>query len=245
MVFGATGGTGRQVVEQAVAAGHDVTVLARDPARVVARDRVTVIGGDVLTPQPWRAAVAGQDAVLSCLGSTDRRHTTTVYSEGTANILAAMRDGGVRRVLCLSSAGLEIAPGTPLGQRLVTRLVIQRLYRHGYADMARMERLVAAARDLDWTIVRPPMLTDGPAAGDRQGEVDLPRRPRPLPARPRHRRGEPAHRRRDLRLTDTAVPEVTRERRHSRNPERSGNRHRDADLCVPFKPGGRRGEGGS
>lgn len=166
MVFGATGGTGRQVVEQAVAAGHDVTVLARDPARVVARDRVTVIGGDVLTPQPWRAAVAGQDAVLSCLGSTDRRHPTTVYSEGTANILAAMRDGGVRRVLCLSSAGLEIAPGTPLGQRLVTRLVIQRLYRHGYADMARMERLVAAARDLDWTIVRPPMLTDGPQTGD-------------------------------------------------------------------------------
>ncbi|MGI5163526.1 NAD(P)-dependent oxidoreductase [Spirillospora sp. CA-253888] len=164
MVFGATGGTGRQVVEQAVAAGHDVTVVVRDPARVTARG-VAAVTGDVLAPQSWRAAVAGHDVVLSCLGSTDRRHPTTVYSEGTANILNAMRDGGVRRVLCLSSAGLEIAPDTPPGQRLVTRFVIQRLYRHGYADMARMERLLAAA-DLDWTVVRPPMLTDGPLTGD-------------------------------------------------------------------------------
>ncbi|MFI6325591.1 NAD(P)-dependent oxidoreductase [Nonomuraea sp. NPDC050556] len=169
MVFGATGGTGRQVVEQALAAGHEVTVVARDPARVPERERVTVIIGDALTPEPWRTEVKGQDAVLSCLGSTDRRHPTTVYSDGTANILTAMRDGGVRRVICLSSAGLEIAPDTPLGQRLVTRLVIQRLYRHGYADMARMERDMAAAHDLDWTVVRPPMLTDGPLTGNYQG----------------------------------------------------------------------------
>ncbi|MFI6522763.1 NAD(P)-dependent oxidoreductase [Spirillospora sp. NPDC050679] len=165
MVFGGTGGTGRQVVEQAVAAGHDVTVVARGPARVTTRGAATV-PGDVLAPQSWRAALAGHDAVLSCLGSTDRGRPTTVYSEGTANILNAMRDGGVRRVLCLSSAGLEIAPGTRLGRRLVTRLVIQRLYRHGYADMARMERALAAVDDLDWTVVRPPMLTDGPLTGD-------------------------------------------------------------------------------
>ncbi|MGW2218918.1 NAD(P)-dependent oxidoreductase [Nonomuraea sp. NPDC001684] len=165
MVLGATGGTGRQVVEQAVAAGHDVTVLARDPARVPAGERVSVIGGDVLTPGPWRDAVAGHEAVLSCLGSTDRGHPTTVYSQGTANVIAAMRDGGVRRLLCLSSAGLDIPPGTPLGRRLVTRFVIQRLYRHGYADMRRMEAAVTAAHDIDWTIVRPPMLTDGPLTG--------------------------------------------------------------------------------
>ncbi|RSN11465.1 hypothetical protein DMB42_12795 [Nonomuraea sp. WAC 01424] len=164
-VFGATGGTGRQVVAQAVAAGHDVTVVARDPARVPAADRARVIGGDVLTPGPWQAALAGQDAVLSCLGSTDRGNPTTVYSGGTAAIVAAMREGGVRRLLCLSSAGLEIPPGTPLGRRLVTRFVIQRLYRHGYADMERMERALADVRDIDWTVVRPPMLTDGPLTG--------------------------------------------------------------------------------
>ncbi|WP_327092121.1 SDR family oxidoreductase [Nonomuraea sp. NBC_01738] len=166
IVFGATGGTGRQVVEQALAGGHDVTVVARDPARVTAHSpaysEVRVVQGDVLTPGLWTAAFDGQDAVLSCLGSTDRRRPTTVYSAGTAAIVAAMRASGVRRVVCLSSAGLEIAPDIPAAQRVVTRLVIQRLYRHGYADMTRMEQELARIGDLGWTVVRPPMLTDGP-----------------------------------------------------------------------------------
>jgi uncharacterized protein YbjT (DUF2867 family) len=66
--------------------------------------------------------------------------------------------------MCLSSAGLEIPAEISLAQRLVTRLVIQRLYRHGYTDMAAMERVVTAS-GIDWTIIRPPMLTDGPFTG--------------------------------------------------------------------------------
>jgi putative NADH-flavin reductase len=164
MIFGATGGTGARLLDQALEAAHDVTVLARNPTSI-GRENVTVCQGDVLDPAPWRSLVAGQDAVLSCLGSTDRKHATTVYSEGTANILAAMRSGAVRRLVCLSSAGLDIAPETPLAQRLVTRLVIQRIYRHGYADMAKMENLVTAG-DTDWTVIRPPMLTNGPLTAD-------------------------------------------------------------------------------
>jgi putative NADH-flavin reductase len=64
----------------------------------------------------------------------------------------------------LSSAGLEIPPGTSLPQRLITEHLIQRLYRHPYTDMARMEAMVKQTT-LDWTIIRPPMLTDGPATG--------------------------------------------------------------------------------
>jgi putative NADH-flavin reductase len=160
MIFGATGGTGARLLDQALEAGHDVTILARNPTSI-SRENVTVLQGNVLNPRPWQSLVAGQDAVLSCLGSIDRKHATTVYSEGTANILAAIRSGGVRRLICLSSAGLDIAPETPLAQRLVTRLVIQRIYRHGYADMAKMENLVTAS-DTDWTVIRPPMLTNGP-----------------------------------------------------------------------------------
>ncbi|OKI22705.1 NAD(P)H-binding protein [Streptomyces sp. CB03911] len=171
-LFGATGGTGAQLLAQALAAGHQVTAVVRDPARVArpaatgpggtgAPGGLALVRGDVLTPGTWAHALTGQDAVLSCLGSTDRRRPTTVYSQGTRNILAAMREAGVGRLLCLSSAGLEVAPGTPLPQRLVTRLVVQRLYRHGYADMARMEALLKGS-DTDWTVVRPPMLTDGP-----------------------------------------------------------------------------------
>ncbi|MCX5211614.1 SDR family oxidoreductase [Kitasatospora sp. NBC_00240] len=192
-LFGATGGTGAQLLKQALAAGHQVTAVVRDPARVTrppgvapgstgasngpdgpdGPDGLTLVRGDVLDPGAWTEALAGQDAVLSCLGSIDRRHPTTVYSQGTRNIVGAMRAAGVGRLLCLSSAGLEIAPGTPLPQRLVTRLVVQRLYRHGYADMARMEALVRES-DLAWTIVRPPMLTDGPLGGRYRTAVNGP-----------------------------------------------------------------------
>ncbi|MFI6603212.1 NAD(P)-dependent oxidoreductase [Nonomuraea sp. NPDC050536] len=166
LVFGATGGTGARLLTQALDAGHAVTVVARDPGAIVLPDRARsdVIQGDVLEPHTWSGAMSGHDAVLSCLGTRDRKHPTTVYSQGTANIIDAMNLAGVRRLVCLSSAGLEIPPGTPLGQRLVTRYVIQRLYRYGYADMAVMERIVRAS-DLDWTIIRPPMLTDSPSTG--------------------------------------------------------------------------------
>ncbi|MBD0710283.1 MULTISPECIES: NAD(P)-dependent oxidoreductase [unclassified Streptomyces] len=170
LLFGVTGGTGARLLSQSLAAGHQVTAVARDPARLRGGDpgaRPTLLRGDVLAPESWREAVAGQDAVLSCLGSTDRKRPTTVYSEGTRHIVEAMRASGVRRLLCLSSAGLEVAPDLPLPQRLVTRQVIQRLYRHGYADMARMEGFLAstAPGETLWTVVRPPMLTDGPLTG--------------------------------------------------------------------------------
>ncbi|MEV8630760.1 SDR family oxidoreductase [Streptosporangium sp. NPDC051023] len=173
IIFGSTGGTGLQVLAQALDAGHDVTVVVRDPAKVSAagQGRLTVVPGDVLEPGAWKGEVAGHDAVLSCLGSRDRGHPTTVYSRGTSNLIEAMRETGVRRLLCLSSAGLEIPPETPFAQRLVTRFVIQRLYRHGYADMAVMESLVKAA-PVDWTIIRPPMLTDGLPTGRQRAAID-------------------------------------------------------------------------
>ncbi|MFE0651604.1 NAD(P)-dependent oxidoreductase [Streptomyces sp. NPDC059534] len=184
LLFGVTGGTGAQLLDQALGAGHQVTAVARDPARVPVTDpgtRLTVVPGDVLAPDGWRRAVPGHDAVVSCLGSTDRKHPTTVYSQGARNIVEAMRAAGVGRLLCLSSAGLEITPDVPLPQRLVTRFVVQRLYRHGYADMARMETFMASASagDTAWTVVRPPMLTDGPLTGRyrtaENGHLDRPK----------------------------------------------------------------------
>ncbi|MGC2939267.1 NAD(P)-dependent oxidoreductase [Brevibacterium sp. FAM 24638] len=167
LVLGATGGTGAALLDQALAAGHDVTVIARSLAdvRVPAEETVEVVEGDVLEPGPWQAVAAEHAVVLSCLGSTDRHHPTTVYSQGTLNVLAAMGTDPHRRLICLSSAGLDIPPDTPLPQKLVTRLIIQRLYRHGYADMRRMED---ALRDTDarWTVVRPPMLTGETGGGD-------------------------------------------------------------------------------
>lgn len=174
LLLGATGGTGAALLDQAVAAGHDVTVIARTPANVHSfDDAVTLVQGDVLEPGPWQDIAAEHDTLLSCLGSTDRRHATTVYSRGTLNALTAMGTEPERRVVCLSSAGFDIPADMPLPQKLVTRLIIQRLYRHGYADMRRME---AALREEEarWTIVRPPMLSNAPGTGRYRTAIGAP-----------------------------------------------------------------------
>ncbi|WP_152393798.1 NAD(P)-dependent oxidoreductase [Paenibacillus guangzhouensis] len=163
-VFGATGGTGRQVVMQALALGHEVTAIVRNPDKVgIRHDRLEIVRGDVLDLPSFSRSIAGQDAVLSALG-VNHRKPTTVYSEGTENIAKAMYASGVRRLICLSSAGLAIPPDTPILQRLVIQLVIQRMYKHPYEDMDRMEASVRRS-GLNWTVIRPPRLTNGAKTG--------------------------------------------------------------------------------
>lgn len=183
LILGATGGTGAALLDQAVTAGHDVTAIARTPENIrnAHGGSVTVVRGDVLEPGPWQEVASEHDVLLSCLGSTDRRHPTHVYSQGTLNTLAAMGKNATRRLVCLSSAGLDIPADTPLPQKLVTRLIIQRLYRHGYADMRRMEEALHH-EDARWTIVRPPMLTDAPGTGSYRTSIGVPlSNARPIP----------------------------------------------------------------
>jgi putative NADH-flavin reductase len=164
-VFGATGGTGRRVVDRALRAGHAVTVLARHPDRVTSRSaRLRVLQGDVLDPADVRSSLCGADAVVSALGIGRSRAPTHLYSVGTGNVLAAAQEAGVRRLTCISTSGLQTSPDTSLAHRLVAELVLQRALRNPYNDMTRMEATVAGS-DLDWTIVRAARLTDGPFTG--------------------------------------------------------------------------------
>jgi putative NADH-flavin reductase len=165
VVFGATGGTGRQLVTQALDTGHTVTAVARRPAALdITHDRLSVRAGDVLEPDSIAPHLVGQDAVLSALGIGYRRHRTTVYSAGTANVMAAMRAAGVRRVVCVSTSGLDLPPDASAAQRLVFGAILHRLLREPYADMREMERRVRAS-DLDWTIVRSARMTNGARTG--------------------------------------------------------------------------------
>lgn len=164
VVFGATGGTGRQVVSQALEAGHEVTVVVRNPEAVNIRgERLKIFQGDVLDLASFSKRIVGQDAVLSALG-VNHRKPTTVYSEGTGNIVKAMREAGARRLVCLSSAGLEIPEDTPWMMRQTIKLVIQPMFKYAYEDMARMEKNLRGS-GLDWTVVRPPRLTNRPKTG--------------------------------------------------------------------------------
>ncbi|MBN6034703.1 NAD(P)-dependent oxidoreductase [Amycolatopsis sp. 195334CR] len=167
-VFGATGATGQHVLEQARAAGHQVTAVVRDPSKVRGTD-LTVVEADTMDPAAIEPAVAGADAVISALGTRNGRGPTTVCTDGATSIVRAMTAAGTRRLVVVSAAGLAKDNDDPF-TRVLVKPIVQRMLRHPFADMTRMEALVRAS-DLDWTIIRPPMLTEGPRGAYRT-EVD-------------------------------------------------------------------------
>jgi putative NADH-flavin reductase len=171
VIFGATGGTGREIVRQSSAAGNAVAAVARHAKQLApAPSNVQLVAADVTDRTAVDSVVRGADAVLSALGTHQMNEATTVYSVGAANILAAMREADVRRFIAISA--------TPVGapRDLAERLIYPILYRFfgaAYEDMKRMEAIVAAS-DCDWTIFRPPQLNDRPATGKYRTAIDAP-----------------------------------------------------------------------
>ena len=202
LVLGATGGTGRALVEQALKQGHSVTAFARDPAKIrITHENLRIAKGDVLNYDSVEAATKGQDVVLSALGIRVNwgvivliallcqlvprvmvlsrlawlvqvgvpfiailiaSRTKPVLSEGTKNIIQAMEKVGVKRFICESSLGIGDSKGE-LGF-FYNYVVIPLLLRNIFADKAVQERIIQASK-LDWVIVRPALLTNGPRTG--------------------------------------------------------------------------------
>lgn len=163
LIVGATGGTGRQLVAQALERGFAVTALVRDPSKFhVDHPQLTVSRGNVLDPACVEAAMRGQDAVVSALGHKRFFHPTRILSEGTRNVLRAMETHGVRRLVCETSLGIGDSAGRlGLYFTLFTIPVILPFY---FWDKTRQERLIAAS-NVEWVIVRPGMLTNGDKRG--------------------------------------------------------------------------------
>ncbi|MRH87897.1 NAD(P)H-binding protein [Nocardia sp. SYP-A9097] len=160
-VVGATGRTGRVIIDRALARGHRVTAIVRSAGSFAPAPGLTEIVADPTAPGSLAGRLGEQDAVISALGAVGRG-PTTVYSAGTTEIISAMGSGG--RLLVISSAGLAV----PAAAGTVTKVfaaALHRIMRHTYADMATMERLLADS-DLRWTPVRPTRLTDDPATGN-------------------------------------------------------------------------------
>jgi putative NADH-flavin reductase len=200
LVFGATGGTGSRLVEQALRQGHLVTAFARDPAKIhLTHDHLRVVTGDVLDRASVNAAVDGQDAVVSALGTRlpirivlavvvvclvvvriaalsrpmtlfvevglpvlailflSRR--TTIVSDGTRNIVQAMERAGIKRFVCETSLGVG---DSKWKMGAVHNLIAIPLFlRNVLADKEVQEQIIASST-LDWVIVRPAALTNGP-----------------------------------------------------------------------------------
>lgn len=164
-VFGATGGTGRRVVEQALDAGHRVTAVVRDPARlsVGPRDTLDVVVADATEDAAIRGAVAGREAIISAVGNRRGATPATACTDVTHAVIAAMRAADVRRLLVVSAAGMYTDGDGPVS-RLVVKPILRRMLAEHFADMYRMSDEVQES-GLDWTIVRPPMLTEGRRTG--------------------------------------------------------------------------------
>ena len=166
VVFGATGGTGKCIVEQALASGDEVTAVARDPGRMPVRhERLRVIRADVFRSGDIEPSMVGADAVVSALGPSTYRAETTVCSMATESILDAMRTSGVRRFACISAAPVgPVGKGDTAMYRFVARPVLRAVFKELYDDLAVMEGEVRQS-GTEWTIFRPPRLTDGPRTG--------------------------------------------------------------------------------
>ena len=165
LVIGATGPTGIEICRQALAAGMKVRVLVRNPSRFPGEllPALEVVQGDVLNGEAMLAAMRGMDAVVSALGTPLQRTPVTLLSHGTQNIVQAMRQLGVTRLLCITGMGAGDSRGH--GGFLYDQVILPLLLGQIYLDKDRQEQIVQAS-GLDWTLIRPAFLTTGAQTGE-------------------------------------------------------------------------------
>ncbi|MDP1621246.1 MAG: SDR family oxidoreductase [Bacteroidales bacterium] len=168
-VFGASGKTGILIVYQALNQGHAVTAFARTASKVTIQHKnLRVIQGDILEPGQVMSAVEGQDAVLCALG-IDSRKPGTVLSDGTLNILNAMESAGVKRFICMSSAGILGNDGGFWFGKIIMPLFLK----HVFEDKKRQAKVIRESK-AEWVIIRPTGLTDAPKTNTYKINVEIP-----------------------------------------------------------------------
>ena len=181
-IFGATGPTGRRLVERSIAAGHEVTAFARRASSMTANhERLTVFQGDAFDAERVGEAVAGRDAIVSVLGGepSNPLHPRRPgdpdgpASVGAGHIVSAMKEHGVGRFVCLTAWGVGESGENPgVSGWFFMNVLVPPLLRDDYADKEAAERIVRRS-DLDWTIVRPMLLTNGQWTGRYRVGEDL------------------------------------------------------------------------
>jgi putative NADH-flavin reductase len=174
-IFGATGGTGQELTAHAIDAGHEVTALTRSPEKLT-NDDVTIVEGDVLDIDCVKTTIDDTNAVFCLLGKTPG-NPNDVVSRGTTNILDAMDEQAIDRLVVLTSMGLGASVDlVPWYVRVANATVLHELM----ADKARQEEIVMGS-GLEWTIVRPGGLVDEPASGNYVAGTDVDVGARPIP----------------------------------------------------------------
>ena len=162
-IFGASGRTGIMTVYQALDKGYEVNAFARKAYNVTIRHpKIRIVEGDILDYQKVKEAVEGVDAVIITLGM-DKNKPLRTFSAGTANIIKAMKESGVKRLICMSSAGLLGKDTHPVFGKIIIPLFLN----HIYADKKEQMNSIKES-GLEWIIIRPPRLTQAPKTGKYQ-----------------------------------------------------------------------------
>ena len=171
LVIGATRGIGRRLVELALDEGHSVTALVRDPQRLpISHEQLSVMTGDILDPESVQRAAEGQDAVCITIGINPTRKPVTVFSEGAKNVIEAMTGSGSGLLICVT--GIGAGDSKNHGGFFYDKIFNPLLLKTIYADKNRQEALVSSS-NLEWIIVRPGFLTNGPLTGTYRALTEL------------------------------------------------------------------------
>jgi len=171
LIIGATGKTGIELIKLALADGHHITALVRNPGKLkIVHPYLRVVKGNILDYSKVEEVVAGQDAVLSALGHKRFIVYTNILSEGTKNIIAAMEKQQVKRFICITTLGINNSR-FKLGL-YYTLFVIPFIVFFYFMDKARQEKLIRKS-NLNWTIVRPGQLTNGRRRGHYRHGTDV------------------------------------------------------------------------
>ena len=159
VVFGASGGTGQEIIGQALEQGHEVTAFVRDPKKLAIKNSLHTIEGDTLNDQAAVArAISGHDAIICALGRANSLTSAGLIAGSMAAIVPEAKKQNVRRLILISAFGVgDSSSNAPLVMQLMYRLLLRGIYR----DKKAGEDIVKAS-DLDWTIIHPVMLTNGP-----------------------------------------------------------------------------------
>lgn len=174
VLWGATGLTGREVLSQALEAGYEVKAVVRNPEMIRCKhDNLSITLGDILNPQSVEDAVTDGEVIISAVGSgasfAKARKPTTLYSEGFANIVAAMRKHDILRFIALLSVGTVPDPN----EAFIHKKIIRPLIKGTYDDMRRAESILADCDDLDWIGIRPLRLMNSPRTSKYRTNPDI------------------------------------------------------------------------
>lgn len=164
-LFGASGGTGKEVLRLLLSQGHQVKVLLRKPEsfNFPSSKNLTIIKGDVTAINTYQYAFKDIDAVISTLGTGTDRKPTTVYSAGGRNIITTMRSSGVTKLIVLTAAAFDVTD--PGNDNFIVKFIVRPLFKNIYSDMILLEQLLEEANDIDWVCIRPTRLVSKPYTG--------------------------------------------------------------------------------